>query len=174
DEEPRRVGRHLQVDHERDHGQDPEQDDRDRNASEDVAEHQRTARGSVASRSPSPNWFSAKTVRKIATEGQIVSHGCVVAGWNGFGLKIEPHVCASRPPQPAVGSLIPAPRNVTPTSIMMFVATRSVPYARSGGTTCGSRCVRMILASRAPTICAASTNSRRRSDWICVRTMRAG
>ena len=84
-------------------------------------------RGSVASRRPSPNWFSANTVRKIAIDGQIVSHGCVVAGLYGFGLRIEPHVCASRLPQLAVGSLMPAPRNVTPTSIMMFVATSSVP-----------------------------------------------
>ena len=111
---------------------------------------------------------------KIASDGKSVSHGCTDAGLNGLGLSSEPHVCARRLPQLAVGSLMPAPRNVTPTSIMMFVATSSVPYTRSGGTTCGSRCVRMMRESRAPTIWAASTNSRLRSDRICARTIRAG
>src|SRR5439155_15890530 len=130
------VRRHLEVDRERDHREDPEQHDRDRRASEHEADH-RTLRGSVASRNPSPNWFSAKTVRKIAIDGQSVSHGWVVAGLYGFGLRIEPQVWASRLPQLAVGNLMPAPRNVTPTSIITFVAIRSVPYASNGGKTCG-------------------------------------
>ena len=79
DDEAGGVGGHLQVDHEGDHRKHPEEDHRDGQAAKNEADH-RTALGSVASRSPSPNWFSAKTVRKIATDGQIVSHGCVVAG----------------------------------------------------------------------------------------------
>jgi hypothetical protein len=129
---------------------------------------------SVASRKPSPNWFNANTVRKIAADGITVSHGWLNAVVFGFGLRIEPHVCASRPPQLGVPSEMPALRNVAPTSSITFVATSSVPYAKSGGSTCGRRCVRMMRVSRAPTICAASTNSRWRSDRMCVRTSRAG
>jgi len=79
DEEPRRVRGHLQIDREGDRREDPEQDHRDRETAKDEADH-RAPLGSVASRSPSPNWFNANTVKKIAIDGQSVSHGCVVAG----------------------------------------------------------------------------------------------
>ena len=79
DEEAGGVGGHLQIDRERDDREQPQQDDGDRDTAQDEADH-RTLLGSVASRSPSPNWLSANTVRKIAIDGQSVSHGCVVAG----------------------------------------------------------------------------------------------
>src|SRR5215204_70003 len=123
DDERRRVLRHLEVEEERHDRHDPEQDDRDREPTQDEPDH-RSPLGSVASRSPSLNWLRANTVRKIASDGHTVSQGCVVAGLYVRGESGDPHDWASRLPQLAVGSLIPALRNVAPTSSMMFVATR--------------------------------------------------
>ncbi len=50
DEEPGWVGRHLQVDRERDHREDPEQDDRDAEPPDGVADHRLTSR--LVGRSP--------------------------------------------------------------------------------------------------------------------------
>jgi len=61
-------------------------------------------------------------VRKIESDGHTVSHGCA-APVVVVGASTEPQVCASRLPQLAVGSLMPALRTVAPTSSMMFVAT---------------------------------------------------
>src|SRR6266545_2831091 len=121
------------------------------------------ARGSRASRRPSPKMFSERTVSTIAMPGVSVCHGAV-------RIRLWPSEMSV--PHDGFGSWTPAPRYESAASSRMLFATISVKKTSTLDATFGRISANMIRGALAPCAIAASTNSFSRRDRICPRSGR--
>ena len=121
------------------------------------------ARGSSASRSPSPNTLSETTVMMIARPGANDSHGRVT-------IRVWPSAIIV--PHDAVGGCTPAPRNESAVSSKMLLAMMSVKKTITELAMFGSSSMNMTRNGLAPCEIDASTNSFSRSDSTCPRSGR--
>src|SRR5262249_27131970 len=121
------------------------------------------ARGSSASRRPSPKTLSESTVSTIMTPGMIASHGAVaMRSWPS--AIIVPH--------DAFGGCTPAPRNDKPASVRILLAMISVKKTRIDDAMFGSSSLNITRDALEPWAVAASMNSFSRSDRIWPRSGR--
>src|SRR5436190_5573792 len=136
-------------------------------ASDREREHQCSiltfARGSSASRRPSPKMFSERTVRTIARPGTTVSHGAVVR-------RVWPSEMSV--PHDGFGGCTPAPRNDSAASVRMLLAMMSVKKTRTVDAMLGRISANMTRKGFAPCEIDASMNSFSRSERICPRSGR--
>src|SRR5205823_10669065 len=108
------------------------------------------ARGSRASRSPSPKMFRASTVSTIAIPGMIASQGAV---W----IRLWPSAISV--PQDGFGGCTPAPRNERPASVRMLFAMINAKNTRTEDAMFGRSSLNMTRKPPAPCAVAASMNS---------------
>ena len=119
------------------------------------------ARGSSASRTPSPNTFSDRTVSTSISPGTIVRCGAVAIRSTPSSIIV---------PQDGLGGRTPAPRNDSAASSSTAFAIRSVKNTSTVDARLGTISLNMIRSGPAPCARAASTNSFSRSDSTWPRT----
>ncbi len=118
------------------------------------------ARGSSASRTPSPNTFSERTVSTSIAPGTIARCGAVAIRSMPSSIIV---------PQEGLGGRTPAPRKESAASSRMALAIRSVKKTRIVDARFGTTSPNMIRSGPAPWARAASTNSFSRSESTCPR-----
>src|SRR6185312_15220040 len=116
------------------------------------------ARGSRASRRPSPKTLIASTVIMIAMPAKRLICGAVASEDCPSSIIV---------PQDGFGTFTPAPRKERPTSVRIAFAMMSVKSTSTEEAMFGSSSVNMIRVEPAPCAVAASMNSRlrRASTW---------
>ena len=122
------------------------------------------ARGSSASRTPSPNTFRDSTVSTSIRPGTIVRCGAVAIRSMPSSIIV---------PQDGFGGRTPAPRNDSADSSRIALAISSVKNTRIVDERFGTTSLNMIRSGPAPWARAASTNSFSRSDSTWPRIGRA-
>src|SRR5206468_10009138 len=132
-------------DREHEHAHREEDEHRADQPSDDERQHQCSiltfARGSSASRRPSPKMFSETAVRTIASPGTIVSQGAV---------RIRTWPSEISVPHEGFGGCTPAPRNESAASSRMLFATISAKKTRTLDAMFGRISVNMIRRLPAP------------------------
>src|SRR5204862_1622583 len=145
------AARHDDEDDERDERHGDADEDRPEDPPDEERHHQCSiftfARGSSASRRPSPKMFSDSTVMTIARPGASASAGRVT---------IRSCPSAISLPHDGVGSCTPAPRNESPASNTMLLAMISVKKTSTELMMFGKSSVNMIRNGPAPPAIDAS------------------
>src|SRR5688572_536472 len=122
------------------------------------------SRGSMASRSPSPNRLNPRTTRPIARPGKTEIQGAVLR-------KSRPSEIIE--PQDGVGGWAPRPMNESAASSRIAPAIPSVTAMIAGARVLGRTCRVRSRASFMPSARAAWMKSSSRTTRVCERTRRA-